>query len=238
MVENIKDQIKILVKLQDIETEKSKLETEMDNVAKQIEALDLELDTFKTKVEADELCIKDLNKKYRSDESDLEANQDLLIKSQEKLESVKNNKEYQSILKEIDDLKDKKSQIEDTMIECLQRVDEAEEKLQSTKQEYSQLSEKNAIEKETIRKQLDQGREKLDDLTKEWEAVSKTVDPEMMEQYLDLKGKIKGLVIAPVNNSICDGCHMNIPPQMYNELQRFDSLKYCPFCYRMIYWKN
>lgn len=238
MVENIKDQIEILVKLQDIETEKSKLLVEMDNVSKQIEVLDLELDTFKKKVEEDELSIKELNKNYRSYESDLEANQTLLTKSQEKLDSVTNNKEYQSILKEIDDIKSKNSQIEDKMIECLQRVDEAEEKLESTQQEYVQLSEKNKIEKESVHNHLNQGKKKTDDLTKEWDTVSKMVDPDMMEQYLALKEKIKGSVIAPVNNSVCDGCHMNIPPQMYNELQRFDSLKYCPFCYRMIYWKN
>jgi len=29
---------------------------------------------------------------------------------------------------------------------------------------------------------------------------------------------------------------MNIPPQMYNELQRYDSLKLCPFCNRILYW--
>jgi predicted nucleic acid-binding Zn-ribbon protein len=31
---------------------------------------------------------------------------------------------------------------------------------------------------------------------------------------------------------------MNIPPQMYNELHRFDSLKNCPHCQRIIYWLN
>jgi NAD-dependent SIR2 family protein deacetylase len=30
--------------------------------------------------------------------------------------------------------------------------------------------------------------------------------------------------------SVCNGCHMNIPPQMYNEVQRSEALLSCPNC--------
>ncbi len=43
------------------------------------------------------------------------------------------------------------------------------------------------------------------------------------------------MAIAKVEDAVCEGCHMNIPPQMYNELQRFESLMYCPQCQRIIY---
>jgi predicted nucleic acid-binding Zn-ribbon protein len=41
---------------------------------------------------------------------------------------------------------------------------------------------------------------------------------------------------VPAVNSICNGCNVNIPPQMYNELQRCKSVKLCPNCQRIIYW--
>jgi hypothetical protein len=44
--------------------------------------------------------------------------------------------------------------------------------------------------------------------------------------------------IIAVIDAVCQGCHMNIPPQMYNELQRGDNLTKCPMCQRLIYWKN
>lgn len=238
MVENVKDQIEILVKLQEIETQKSKITIDLDKIAKQIEVLDLELNEFEKKMIGDESHIKDLNKEYRLYESDLEANQTKLKKSQEKLDSVKNNKEYQLILKEIDDIKNRNSQIEDKMIECLNIIDDAENKITLMQNEHSGLSQENKIEKENICKQIELGKTKLDNLHAEWETVSQKVDPELMGLYLELKGQIKGGVLASVKNSVCDGCHMNIPAQMYNELQRFDSLKYCPFCRRIIYWKN
>jgi predicted nucleic acid-binding Zn-ribbon protein len=238
MVKNVKDQIDVLVKLQGIETQQTKTKNDLDDISDRIEALDSQLNEFKQKMANDESHIKELNKEYRSYESDIETNQTSLGKSQEKLESVKNNKEYQSILKEMDDIKIKNSQIEDKMIECLNRIDEAENKIQSMQDEYTNLSDINKIEKEDVYKQTDQGQKKLDELHIDWEKVTQTVEPELMKQYLRLKEQIKGSVVAGVKNSVCEGCHMNIPPQTYNELQRFDSLKYCPFCHRIIYWNN
>ncbi len=238
MVESIKQQIDVLVKLQDIELEGSKLKIDLDKISERIGMLDSELKEFENKMKEAESRIHPLQKAYRLYESDVEINQATLRKSHEKLASVKNNKEYQSILKEIDDMKNKNSQIEDKMIECLNTMDEVEHTVKRMRKEYSSLSEKNKIEKEDIYIRLDQGKQKLDDIYREWETVSKTVEPELMKQYLQLKEQIKGGVMAPVKNSVCDGCHMNIPAQMYNELQRFDSLKYCPFCRRIIYWKN
>ena len=46
------------------------------------------------------------------------------------------------------------------------------------------------------------------------------------------------MAIVDVKMQVCQGCNMNIPPQMYNELQRGISLKYCPSCERIIYWQD
>ena len=38
------------------------------------------------------------------------------------------------------------------------------------------------------------------------------------------------------SNGTCQGCNMNIPPQLYNILQRGDAIELCPNCNRIIYW--
>jgi len=39
-----------------------------------------------------------------------------------------------------------------------------------------------------------------------------------------------------VRNGTCQGCNMNIPPQLYNQLQRGDTIELCGTCNRIIYW--
>ncbi|NJL58289.1 MAG: hypothetical protein HC887_00235 [Desulfobacteraceae bacterium] len=55
-----------------------------------------------------------------------------------------------------------------------------------------------------------------------------------MNIYLKVRQRVGNLAVASVSNAVCSGCNMNIPAQLYNELHRFDSLRYCPFCRRII----
>jgi hypothetical protein len=41
--------------------------------------------------------------------------------------------------------------------------------------------------------------------------------------------------VAPVVDAVCQGCHLNIPWQLFNELHRFDELTFCPHCRRIIF---
>ena len=48
----------------------------------------------------------------------------------------------------------------------------------------------------------------------------------------------EGLALASVENGTCRGCNMNIPPQLFNVLQRGNSVETCPYCHRIIYWAD
>ena len=87
------EQIVILVKLQKIETEAVKLETFLQKIPVRIAALDQELQESAQSIEEEENFIGELNKKYRTYASDVQMNIGKIQKSQEKLRSVKTNKE-------------------------------------------------------------------------------------------------------------------------------------------------
>ena len=87
--------IATLVKLQKIDIEAGKLEVYLRDVPVQIKDLDQRLDESTRNVENDDKLITELNKKYRTYESDIQLNLGKIEKSQEKLRSVKTNKEYQ-----------------------------------------------------------------------------------------------------------------------------------------------
>ena len=62
------------------------------------------------------------------------------------------------------------------------------------------------------------------------------VDKALMADYVQVKRMVKNLAVVPVLQSVCQGCHRKIPPQMFIELQRSDQLKFCPHCDRLIFW--
>ena len=101
------------------------------------------------------------------------------------------------------------------------------------------LSDQANNEKIIINQEAEEGEKKLARLETDWNEVSSKVDPKLMKKYMMIKEQLgRGIAIVPVKDAVCHGCNMNIPPQVYNELQRFDSLKFCPHCQRIIYWKE
>jgi hypothetical protein len=234
-----KEQIVSLVNLQQIEIETSSVKTKISNVDQRLGKLDERLRDFKQVIEKQESVINELNQKYRNYETDVRMNLDAIKKSEAKLSSVKTNKEYQAFLKEIDDLKEKNSKLEDDMIEFLDRLEEAENILNAKMTEYSELQTRLNNEKETIQKETEEGKRQLENLDAQLKTVAARIDASLLATYNKVKSlQSNAIGIVAVTDAVCQGCNMNIPPQMYNELQRGDSLKKCPICDRIIYWKD
>jgi len=237
---NLSEQdIAALVKLQSIEIETAKLETYLGSVPIQIENLDQRLDEFTRNVESDEQLIDELNKKYRAFESDIQLNLGKIKKSEDKLRSVKTNKEYQSSLKEIDDIKAINSKLEDEMLEILEQVESAEQSLSASQQQYTMIVDEIKQEKESLIQAAEQGKQDLAALRSDREAVAAVIDAGLLEVFkYQLRKHSDGIAIAEVKSEVCQGCNMNIPPQMYNDLQKTTSFKYCPSCERIIFWQD
>jgi predicted nucleic acid-binding Zn-ribbon protein len=51
----------------------------------------------------------------------------------------------------------------------------------------------------------------------------------------EVKQRCGGIGLVQVENAVCKGCYLNIPPQLYNELHRGNELRMCPHCHRLIY---
>ena len=233
------EQIVTLVKLQKIDTEAQKLQSFLKEIPVRIGILDERLEKFVRSVEEDENVISELNKKYRTYESDVQMNLGKIQKSQDKLRSVKTNKEYQSSLKEIEDIKSKNSKIEDEMLEFLERIEDAEKDLNERKQRYSQIVDDANREKDSINRDTEIRQKDLAQLGSARDVVADSLDGAIFDIFNRVKAKqADGVAIAEVKDEVCQGCNLNIPPQMYIDLQHRNSLKNCPSCERIIYWDD
>ncbi len=231
----MREQIEILVKLQAIDSDIHNINQRLDKVEDQKIRLDLELHGAKSSKDVLQAEMEALNKTYRSLEADTSVNLSKVAASKEKLTSVKTNKEYQSLLKEIDDMQAMNSKLEDQMLEILDQIEQFESQLKEKNCKLKSAEKQVAEDKAQIEKTAAADREKLAALQKDFNAVTDTVAPDTLKIFQSVRSRIGNLTIAKVENAVCAGCHMNIPPQMYNELQRFEQLMYCPHCQRLVY---
>ncbi len=231
----MREQIEILVKLQTIDSHIHQVNQRLGQVDDQKKQLDVDLHAVKFSKESLQAEIDERNKTYRSLENDTSLNVSKVAASKAKLSAVKTNKEYQSLLKEIEDIQSLNSKLEDQMLEILDQIDQLEIQLAEKNRQYASTEKQVVTEKAEIEKAAAADREKLAGLQKDFQALMDTVAPEPLKIFQSVRNRVGNLTIAKVENAVCAGCHMNIPPQLYNELQRFEALRYCPHCQRLIY---
>ncbi|MBI3754791.1 MAG: hypothetical protein HY265_01330, partial [Deltaproteobacteria bacterium] len=107
---------------------------------------------------------------------------------------------------------------------------EEEDKLQNDKNKFEENNASLIINKERWGKNL---KEK----TEEKAAIAKDISPSLLKRYETIKQKRQGIAIVSVEGDACQGCYMNIPPQIYIQLQKGPSnLIFCPHCHRILYW--
>jgi predicted nucleic acid-binding Zn-ribbon protein len=239
MTEMTRAQMETLLSLQEIELQKLEVQKILDAVAAKVDALDQELNDFVRVIEKDRSALAELKDRYRDFDEQIRVNTILIDKIEAKRRSVKTNREYESLLKEEEQLRTRKSQVEDEMLACMSELESLEEKIKQLEKEHHQLDEQVTEDKQAVKLEASESETRFADLSREVAAVQAEIEPKILKTFVQIKKMAPdGKALAPARHSVCMGCHMNIPAQMFNELQRFDSLKLCPFCNRILYWDN
>ena len=60
----------------------------------------------------------------------------------------------------------------------------------------------------------------------------------ILSKYEVLRSARNNLAIVQVEDEICKGCYMKIPPQLYVEVKKDRDIKQCPNCQRFLHYKK
>lgn len=235
---DIQKQITILVALQGVEFEILKTINQISALNNEADSLGLAAAEHETQVAVEKEALSELKKTYRALESESQDNASKIEKSNEKLRVVKTNKEYQSTLKEIEEIQKKNSGLEDRMIELLDQLESQEEVVKQKETQLAQFVQSCDEKKINIADRIDQQEKAVERLQEKKTEIRTRADQKIITILDDVKTKVRGMAVVPVEQAVCMGCHMNIPAQLYNELLRHDEVRFCPHCHRIIYWKQ
>ncbi len=232
---DLRPELETLVRLQVIDLEIQKLNEEKAKCPERLEALKEQVATKEAELDQFTERLTEINKHKIEIEDELEMETSRLTKSQQKLTAVKTDREYQALLKEIEEIKKANKSREDEILSTMEEVQSLEETINARRQEVDQARKEMEAEDTHVKGIQGDLDSKISALTKDREKVAKDVRPDLLSQYNFLKEKRAGVVISTVTGGVCNGCHMNIPPQLYNELLRDEKIYTCPTCQRIIY---
>jgi len=234
----LKKHILLLIELQKNDLEMKEIKMKNEKLPEKIAELDTEFQSFEDQVGEERRRFEELNVMHREKEESLKRGIESLKKTKNRLLEIKTNKEYHAMLKEIETVEGKNSEIEDGTIYILEEIDVVREGLKSKEEELNAYR----LKYEKARSEIEQAINSIDSellaCQKKIDDVRGKIDKDLVKKYEIIKEKRNDLAVVSVWNGVCGGCHMNIPPQMYNELQKFEDLILCPNCNRIIHWSD
>jgi predicted nucleic acid-binding Zn-ribbon protein len=230
--------LSLLVALQSRDVEVLKLKTKKRDLPLQLSQLDEEFKKYNQFFAENKRKYEETAAQHKELENKLKKGIDALSKAKDRLGEVKTNKEYHAILKEIENIELKNSGIETEIICLLDEIDDRRKSLQEAEKEKEKYERQYESERQQIEKEIDSLEEKIFVCTQQCQKLIENIPKDLIKRYEMIKALNSGTAVVSAWKGVCGGCHMNIPPQLYNELQKSNDLISCPNCSRIIYWQN
>jgi len=223
---------------------------DLQKLDSQIIALSHKIDTAPVHIAADESvfrqaqktfdaaaqCQLSLEKKKKAKESEIDDISAKIEKMKSRAAEIKTNKEYQSNIKEIESFESQIRAVEDELLDIMEALDSSLKKATAEKQIFETAkAAAEAIGKERS-KEISDSEQELQTLKSGRKEIIDKIDPELYRRYMVLLKSSKGLAVAEVVKEICQGCHMNIPPQLYVLIKSEEDVFECPQCGRILYY--
>jgi len=232
----VKDEIAKLVALQEMDSLIYEWEEEINNFPSRKNELEKPLSEAVGKNDSAKKEHKQLQLQKKENELELEGLDEEIKKLQGKLHEVKTNKEYKSILAELETLKKKKSKTEEVILSVMEKDEMIESQL-------SDLSSNKSLMAKEVEAKLKEETEKIEDIKsrlkemheKRKEAAS-SVKKDIYEKYERiLKGKKNGVAICRLENGSCNGCRVFVPTYIEEKVKEKKEIVHCENCSRILY---
>jgi len=183
---------------------------------------------LKEKIEAAEAQRREL-------EAELSDEVNRIKERQSKMMQVQTNREYQSLLKEIEDSKKSMREKEEEIV-TLMETSEANSKIMAEQENLTEDETKTLdAESKKAKKHAASIERKKAKFVKKRKAMAKDINTSVLRKYDMLRKRRNGKAVVGVANGVCQGCFMSIPPQHFNNILKGDRMLDCPTCQRILF---
>jgi predicted nucleic acid-binding Zn-ribbon protein len=232
------EQIEVLASLQNIDREIKEKNNAKQVILAEMQRWESEIEAKKIEVELHRQQWKEKEALRHDKERILQEESGKTVEKRMRMNRIKNIKELQALQREIDQIKQNNSVIEEELIKAMEALDACAATLGEKEAEAKALEETWATKRAELQRQLAQVESEVVEVSKGREALTTQLNGELIGRYELIFARRGGTAVVAVLEGICQGCFMNIPPQLYNEILKGERLHLCPSCNRILYYKQ
>lgn len=152
-----------------------------------------------------------------------------------RMNRIKNAKELQALQREIDVMRQMNGEIEEELIRIMQEIDTIKGHVQAAEGELAAMQEEWRAKQKELEERIHGIDAAVSEAATRRETIAAQVNGDLISRYELIFSRRGGTAVVEVSAGICQGCFMNIPPQLWNEIIRNEKLHLCPSCQRILF---
>lgn len=226
-----------LKKLQTILVKKYELEEKKEEAPKQLGSQEELLARMKKEYIEKNTEYEDVKARVAQLKFDL----DEAVKSREKgekgMDDIQTHREYEALEKQISEATEKENEVRKELQKEEKLLEEIKENLKINEDMINSQEKDLASSKDNLNKELQGYDSQLASLKKDEDKITPDLDQEILFKFQRIIQRNSEGIVA-VRNGVCTGCHMILPAQFANLVREGESINFCPYCSRILFYEE
>jgi len=155
-----------------------------------------------------------------------------------RMNRIKNVKELQAVQREIDLIKQNNGLLEEELIKIMQDIDGIKAQIQAKEAELAVMHDEWQKMQQALSTEITGIDAAVSAAATRRQTIASQVAGDLISRYELIFSRRGGTAVVEVAAGICQGCYMNIPPQLWNEIIKREKVHLCPSCQRILYFKS
>ena len=228
--------IEDLSELQTIDLEVFRIDTQLRALPDKVADLKSHLDRIYGIIDREKKQLAEDDRYLGELQQEVQLQTELLSKSKGKLAGARNEREVNAAQREIDMIKGAVQIREKEILQLMETVETLKKSIVAKEEQFRELEEGFKTREAETRAQVETIEAERAAHVAKRAAIEKRVPRETLALYDRIRRR-KPQAMVEVIGGNCQGCHLQIPPQIFNEVQRGERVLQCPNCTRIIFWR-
>jgi len=233
----LKKKLDMLEELQEVDQRIDALKANQDGLKAELNGINQGVDATREEIAILEVRLAQLESEKGELEGTHAAELENIARSETNMKEIKTNKEFQAVGREITAARKQVTDLEEQLLQKISQIDELTGELAEKKSRCDELAENSAQRILAKQAEIDKIQSDIDADTIRRENVTKGIPASLVKKFTLLREQRRGQALAIARDGYCMGCNMQLPPQLFNNLYKYEELLACPHCQRILILK-
>jgi predicted nucleic acid-binding Zn-ribbon protein len=232
---SIREQIAFLEELSAIDVDLRRIEEQLEKHSKGLFGMQAEVKALEDRAKADRETLNAMDRTRSELVGEIRQMGQQIDRSREKLQRSRNERESNAAQREVEELRKLHRDREEELERLNQAADAAKASIDEVEKKRAALSSELSGSADGITSSMGELTTEKTARSEDRARVVAKLPTVLYRRYESIRTR-RPVAIARTYDGTCLGCHLSVPPMMFQKMRRQEEFEQCPNCRRILYY--